>query len=309
MTWALAVRPDNVGQGKSAGDGPASTAVGVGLKPAHYRALLRDRPPLDFLEIHVENYMGAGGPPHRYLREVAGLYPLSFHGVSLSLGGVDPLNESRLRRWRELVDLYGPVLVSEHVAWSGHGGYVLHDLLPVPYTEECLRVLCEHIEQMQSALGRHVLIENPARYLEFTSSTMEEVDFLVEATARTGCRLLLDLNNVFVSSCNQCEDAGVYLDRIPPHLVEEIHLAGHSIASTESGEIRIDDHGSRVSEPVWQLYSDAIAQMGPRPTLIEWDTDVPPIEVLLSEAARAREITASTLALDSIPSTPHAHAL
>ncbi|MEX2124930.1 MAG: DUF692 domain-containing protein [Woeseia sp.] len=300
-------RLDGIERRTSSGFGPMSAAVGIGLKPAHYHALLADRPPLDFLEVHTENYMGAGGPPHRYLTELAERYALSFHGVSLSLGGADPLCRSRLTRWRELVDRYEPALVSEHVAWSSHGGYTLHDLLPIPYTEESLRTLCEHIEQMQNVLGRHVLIENPARYLEFNDSTMAEAEFLVEATARTGCRLLLDLNNVFVSTCNQGEDAGRYLAGIPGHLVEQIHLAGHAINTVDDDQIRIDDHGSPVSDPVWQLYSDTLARIGPRPTLIEWDTDVPDIGVLLGEAECAREIAGAAPARDSTRRI-HAHA-
>jgi len=300
------VRPENIERRTSSGFGPISAAVGIGLKPAHYRALLKDRPPLDFLELHTENYMGAGGPPHRYLAELAELYPLSFHGVGLSLGGADPLSRSHLTRWRELVERYQPALVSEHVAWSSCDGYALHDLLPIPYTEESLRILCEHVDQMQSSLGRHVLIENPSRYLEFNDSTMAEADFLVEATARTGCRLLLDLNNVFVSTCNQCEDASLYLSRIPGHLVDEIHLAGHSINTTDAGQIRVDDHGSPVCDAVWQLYNDMVAKIGPRPTLIEWDTDVPDVGVLLGEAEHAREVAASS-AHSSLRSIKHAH--
>lgn len=252
--------------------------------------------------------MGAGGPPHRYLAELAERYPLSFHGVGLSLGGAEPLRRDHLARWRELVNRYEPALVSEHVAWSSHAGYALHDLLPVPYTEESLRTLCENIEQMQEVLDRHILIENPSRYLEFNDSTMAETDFLVEAAVRTGCRLLLDLNNVFVSACNQGEDPGLYLARIPGNLVEQIHLAGHSVNTVEDNRIRIDDHGSRVSDPVWQLYRDTVARIGARPTLIEWDTDVPGIEVLLGEAERAREAVAAAPAHCPTGNKRHAHA-
>lgn len=302
------MRPESVERRASSGFGPISAAAGIGLKPAHYRALLTDRPPLGFLELHTENYMSAGGPPHRYLAALAEHYPLSFHGVGLSLGGADPLRHSHLERWRELVDRYCPALVSEHVAWSSHDGCALHDLLPIPYTEESLRVLCQHIEEMQTALGRHILIENPSRYLEFVGSDTAEPEFLVEAAARTGCRLLLDLNNVFVSACNQDEDASLYLARIPGHLVEEIHLAGHSINTVDGGQLRIDDHGSPVSDPVWQLYRDTVARIGRRPTLIEWDTNVPEIGVLLGEAKRADEAAAAASAHDSIQSKRYAHA-
>lgn len=299
------MRPETVKRRASSGFGPMSAAVGIGLKPAHYHALLTDLPPLDFLEVHTENYMGAGGPPHRYLAAVAERYALSFHGVGLSLGGTSRLRRSHLTRWRELVERYQPALVSEHVAWSSHGGHALHDLLPIPYTEESLRTLCGHIDQMQDALGRHVLIENPARYLEFNDSTMAEAEFLVEATTRTGCRLLLDLNNVFVSACNQGEDARPYLTRIPGHLVEQIHLAGHSINAVANEGIRIDDHGSPISDPVWQLYRETVACIGTRPTLIEWDTDVPDLGVLLDEADRAREVAAAA-AHDVIERKRHA---
>lgn len=291
----------------SIGFRPMSASVGIGLKPAHYHALLTELPPLDFLELHTENYMGAGGPPHRYIAELAGRYPLSFHGVGLSLGGTDSLNPCHLTRWRELVDRYQPVMVSEHVAWSSNGGCALHDLLPIPYTEESLRTLCEHVEQMQDALGRHVLLENPSRYLEFNGSMMEEAEFLVEAAARSGCGLLLDLNNVFVSACNLGEDASLYVASIPGRLVEEIHLAGHSINSVGNERIRIDDHGSRVSDAVWQLYGDTVASIGPRPTLIEWDKDVPDLDVLLDEASRARDFASGASAHESIRSNEHAH--
>lgn len=302
----MAVGSESVEPKTSSGFDPISAVVGIGLKPAHYRALLTNRPALDFLEVHTENYMGAGGSPHRYLAELAELYPLSFHGVGLSLGGAEPLSRRHLTRWRELVDRYQPVLVSEHVAWSNHGGYMLHDLLPVPYTEESLRTLCENIDQMQNALGRHVLIENPSSYLQFKDSIMAEAEFLVEATERTGCRLLLDLNNVFVSACNQGEDTSLYLTLIPGHLVEEIHLAGHSIEITDGGQVRIDDHGSPVCDAVWQLYRDAVATIGARPTLIEWDNDVPSIDVLLGEAKHAREVAVATSAHTSFRSRQHA---
>ncbi len=276
---------------------PVPAAAGIGLKPTHYAELLERRPSLAFLEIHTENYMGAGGPPHRWLEALANVYPLSFHGVGASLGGVDPLDQRHLARWRELVDRYEPALISEHVAWTGHAGTALHDLLPVPYTTEALNLLCEHIDAMQSALERQILIENPSRYLDFQQSEMTETEFLVAAARRTGCRLLLDINNVYVSACNQDEDARRYLAEIPGELVAEIHLAGHAIRTTDSGhELRIDDHGSRVCADVWRLYDETIERIGARPTLIEWDTNVPALDELLDEAARADAVAASALA-------------
>jgi uncharacterized protein (UPF0276 family) len=269
---------------------PAIT--GIGLKPDYYRDLLETRPDVGFLEVHAENYMGAGGPPHRYLQALGEHYPLSFHGVGASLGGTDPLDAAHLARWRELVDRYAPLFVSEHVAWTGHAGIALHDLLPLPYTEEALKVLCEHIDAMQDALGRKILIENPSRYLDFAHSTIPETEFLIAAAERTGCGLLLDINNVYVSARNQDEDAREYLANIPAGLVEEIHLAGHSVQTTATGhELRIDDHGRRVCAEVWQLYAETIACCGSRPTLIEWDTNVPALDELLAEARHANALT------------------
>jgi len=277
--------------------------AGIGLKPDHYVEILDTRPSVGFLEVHTENYMGAGGPPHRYLEALADIYPLSFHGVGASLGGVDPLDPLHLTRWRELVDRYEPALISEHVAWTGHAGRTLHDLLPVPYTAEALDVLCEHIDVMQTTLGREILIENPSRYLDFVESEMAETEFLIEAARRTGCRLLLDINNVFVSASNQDEDADAYLAEIPGELVAEVHLAGHAVRTTESGhELRIDDHGSRVCTDVWRLYAETIERIGARPTLIEWDTNVPALDELLDEACRADAVATDALAAIEDPS-------
>ena len=275
---------------------PMPARAGIGLKPEHYRTRLEDGPDIGFLELHVENYMGAGGPPHRYLTALAERYPLSFHGVGASLGGVSPLDRDHLSRWRELADRYGPLLVSEHVAWTSYAGHALHDLLPLPYTSEALDVLCIHIDEMQSVLGRQILIENPSRYVDFAASEMDEAEFLTAAARRTGCKLLLDVNNAYVSARNQNDSAGAYLERIPADLVGEIHLAGHTVQRTASGhELRIDDHGSQVCEDVWQLYADTIARIGPRPTLIEWDTNVPALAVLLAEADRADTVAAAAL--------------
>jgi len=279
--------------------------AGIGLKPAHYRGLLETEPDVGFLELHIENYMGAGGPPHRYLEALAEIYPLSFHGVGASLGGVSPLNHNHLARWRALVDHYDPLLVSEHVAWTSYAGQALHDLLPLPYTREALDVLCAHIDAMQTALGRTILIENPSRYLDFAANDMPETEFLIAAARRTGCGLLLDINNVYVSTCNQAEDARTYLAAIPDDLVGELHLAGHSVETTPTGQtLRIDDHGSRVCEDVWTLYTETIARIGSRPTLIEWDTNVPSLTELVAQAHRADLQAASVLSQD--PELTHA---
>ncbi len=265
--------------------------VGIGLKPAHYADVLSGDPALGFLEVHTENYMGRGGPPHRYLERLAERYPLSFHGVGLSLGGSERLDAGHLRNWRALVDRYSPALISEHVAWSSFGGTAFHDLLPLPYTREALDALCRNIDQMQEALCRRILIENPSRYLDFVGSDMPEPDFLVAAATRTGCGLLLDINNVYVSTRNQGEDARDWLAAVPIDLVGEIHLAGHTVEQTADGEVLIDDHGSAVAADVWTLYAETIARCRDCPTLIEWDTNVPALETLLCEASRAREIS------------------
>jgi uncharacterized protein (UPF0276 family) len=261
--------------------------AGIGLKASHYRALLETLPRLAFLEVHPENYMGAGGPPHRYLEALAGHYPLSFHGVGLSLGGAGPLDREHLRRWRALVDRYDPVFVSEHIAWAAHAGVVHHDLLPLPYTEESLGVVCDHVSAMQDALGRQVMVENPSTYLRFAHSTIPEPEFMLAVARRTGCRLLLDVNNVHVSARNHGFCARAWLAAVPGDLVGEIHLAGHAAVRLGDREVLVDDHGSRVRDAVWSLYRETVARIGARPTLIEWDTDVPALPVLLEEAARA----------------------
>lgn len=272
------------------GMGPVPASTGIGLKASHYRALLETRPSLSFLEVHPENYMGDGGPPHRYLEALAGHYPLSFHGVGLSLGGAGPLDREHLARWRVLVDRYSPALVSEHVAWSAHAGIAHHDLLPLPYTEESLVVLAGHVAEMQDALGRQVLLENPSSYLRFAWSAIPEHDFMVELARRSGCLLLLDINNVHVSARNHGFDPRVWLAAIPAGLVGEIHLAGHAGIMVGDREILIDDHGSRVRDEVWVLYRETVGRIGPRPTLIEWDTNVPDLAVLLAEARHADTI-------------------
>ncbi|MDE2072418.1 MAG: DUF692 domain-containing protein [Alphaproteobacteria bacterium] len=266
---------------------PIPAKAGIGVKPAHYRELLADRPSLPFIEVHTENYMGEGGPPHAYLEALAEIYPLSFHGVGMSLGGAEALDRGHLRRWRALVERYQPALVSEHIAWSRFGGLALHDLLPVPYTRQSLGIVRNHIDAMQTALGRAILVENPSTYISFRESEIAEPEFLVEVARRSGCRLLLDINNVYVSAHNHGFDPRNWLSRVPGDLVGEIHLAGHSLIRDGDFTIRVDDHGSHVCPDVWGLYAETVARIGPRPTLIEWDTDVPELAVLLEEARRA----------------------
>lgn len=282
--------PGRHGITASCGTGPVPASAGIGLKASHYAALLETRPALPFLEVHPENYMGAGGPPHRYLKALAAHYPLSFHGVGMSLGGADPLDRDHLALWRHLVDAYTPVLVSEHIAWSVHAGIAHHDLLPLPYTEESLSVVAGHVAKMQDALSRQIMVENPSTYLRFAHSTIPEPEFLVELARRTGCLLLLDINNVVVSAHNHGFDPRHWLASIPGALVGEIHLAGHTAIEAGGRRILIDDHGSRVSDTVWTLYAETVDRIGGRPTLIEWDTDVPPLPVLLAEAQTAAMI-------------------
>lgn len=266
---------------------------GVGLKPAHLPAIFETAPDLGFFEIHAENYMGEGGPPHRWLGLIRQDYPISLHGVGLSIGGAGPLDRDHLRRLRGLIDRYQPGLFSEHLAWSSHETGFLNDLLPVPYTDTTLGRVASHIHQVQETLGRQMLLENPSTYLRFAESTWDEVDFIAELSRRTGCGLLLDVNNVMVTCTNQLWDPRAYIARYPLDRVQEIHLAGHARDEDEAGRpLLIDSHDRPVSDPVWQLYAQTIALTGPLPTLIEWDNAVPDWEVLLAEAGRADAVMA-----------------
>jgi uncharacterized protein (UPF0276 family) len=262
--------------------------AGVGLKPEHVGDIFRDARGVEFFEVHAENYMGDGGPPHRLLSAVRDRFALSLHGVGLSIGGAKPLDREHLARLQRLVALYRPGLFSEHLAWSSHNEVYLNDLLPIPYDEATLDRVCSHIDQVQNVLGIRMLLENPSTYVWFESGTMTEIEFLSEIVARTDCRLLLDVNNVQVSAINLRFDAAEYIDRFPIAYVEEIHLGGHSEDRDEDGsELLIDAHGSPVAFPVWKLYEKALERTGPVPTLIEWDNDVPPFAILAAEAARA----------------------
>jgi uncharacterized protein (UPF0276 family) len=262
-------------------------AAGIGLRFQHHQAVRGTQPPIAWLEAHTENYFG-GGPSIRMLESIRRDYPVSLHGVGLSLGSADGLDAAHLARVREVVERIDPGLVSEHLSWSVAGGTYLADLLPLPLTEEALALFCRHVAQAQDFLQRRLLIENPSSYLRYAHSTIPECDFLAEVASRTGCGILCDVNNIYVSACNHGWDASGYLAALPEAAVGEIHLAGHSVRQLEGGQVlRIDDHGSRVSEAVWSLYEEALARFGPVPTLIEWDNDVPPLAVLLDEAALA----------------------
>jgi uncharacterized protein (UPF0276 family) len=254
--------------------------AGVGFKPQHFAEILVDPGAPAFFEIHAENYMGAGGPPHAQLTALRERFALSIHGVGLSIGAPGPL------------DRYQPESFSEHLAWSSHGGAFLNDLLPLPYTEETLARVASHIAETQDALGRVMLIENPATYVRFASSTIPETEFLAEIVRRTGCGLLLDVNNVHVCAVNHGFDADDYLDSFPIAHAREIHLAGHDQDASPGEPLLIDAHGSTVADPVWRLYERAIARLGPVATLIEWDNNVPEGPVLRAEADRADALIA-----------------
>ncbi|MEH6652658.1 DUF692 domain-containing protein [Loktanella salsilacus] len=264
--------------------------VGIGFKRSHFDALQATPNRLGFLEVHAENYMGDGGPPHAQLMKLRADYALSIHGVGLSIGGAGPLARDHLTRLKNLCDRYQPESFSEHLAWSSHSDAFLNDLLPLPYDDETLATVCEHIDQLQSAIGRPMLLENPSTYVTFETSTLAETDFLRAIVDRTGCGLLLDVNNVFVSCTNHRADPRAYLAAFPTQAVGEIHLGGHDEEELPSGPLLIDSHGAPVADPVWTLYAETMHRLGPRPTLIEWDTDVPALSVLLDEANRAADI-------------------
>lgn len=269
---------------------PIPASAGVGLKPQHFELILTQLPDIAWFEIHAENYMGAGGPMHKYLNAIRQNYPISIHGVGLSLGSATGLSTGHLNRLQHLVNRYEPGMVSEHLSWSRHRDTVLNDLLPVPYTKESLKIFSQNIDQMQMTLQRQILIENPSSYFELIDSDFTEHEFLVTLAKQSGCKLLLDVNNIYVSACNHGFDAKEYILSIDSTLVGEIHLAGHSVQQTQSGTVRIDDHGSTVCDAVWQLYQFTLAHIGNRPTLIEWDTDVPSWQVLNQQAQLAQQL-------------------
>lgn len=270
---------------------PART--GLGFKPQHFDAIAARPGAVGFYEIHAENLMGAGGAMHAMADALRQDHALSIHGVGLSIGGAQGLDRAHLERVRSVVRRWEPAQFSEHLAWSSHGAEWLNDLLPLPYTTATLATVCAHVDQVQEALGAAILLENPATYLTFSESTWAEADFLDEVARRTGCGLLLDVNNVFVSATNHRFDPRAYLAGFPLHRVGEIHLAGHATEALPGGPLLIDDHGRDVAEPVWALYATVIARTGPLPTLVEWDNDVPAFEVLLAEAQRAARILAT----------------
>ena len=265
-------------------------AAGIGLKPEHFRQVLEQRPPIGFFEVHAENYMGAGGPPHHWLARVRASYALSLHGVGLSLGGEEPPDAAHLDRLAALVARYQPASFSEHLAWCGHGGVFYNDLLPVPYDTPTLQRVCRHVAQVQEHLGLRMLLENPSTYLEHEGSDRSEAEFLGEVVRRTGCALLLDVNNAHVSAVNAGRDAMAFIDALPLQAVGEIHLAGHARDTDAAGApLLIDDHGSAIDPVVWDLFRQVLRRTGPVPVRIEWDNDVPPLHALLAQAAQAQD--------------------
>ncbi|MDH3370335.1 MAG: DUF692 domain-containing protein [Gammaproteobacteria bacterium] len=287
---ADAIMPDRV-------DSPIPAKAGIGLRAEHYREVTDSLPTVGWLEVHSENYFGDGGAPLEYLERAREHYPISLHGVGLSIGSCDPLNQRHLAKLKSLIQIYEPGLVSDHLSWSSVDGSYLNDLLPLPYTEEALRHFAERVQQVQDYLGREILIENPSSYLQYTHSTIPEWDFLDEVARISGCGILLDINNIHVSATNHGYDAQQYLRAIPANKVREMHLAGFTVNRYPEGEILIDTHNAPVADEVWALYNQAVKRLGNLPTLIEWDTDLPPLPVLLNEARRADEIMEKAHAL------------
>ncbi|MGB0934990.1 MAG: DUF692 domain-containing protein [Alphaproteobacteria bacterium] len=262
--------------------------IGISYKPQHFSEILEKQPAIDWLEVHSENYMVDGGPALKQLLKIREHYPISLHGVSLSLGSDEGLNQTHLKRLKALIDLVDPMFVSEHLSWSWHNGVYLNDLLPLPYTPNTLNIMAQHVMETQDYLGRQIFVENPSSYMTFPESTMQEPEFLIELADRSNCKLLFDVNNIYVSAHNNSFDAADYIRQIPPELIGQIHLAGHA----QRDGLRIDDHGSCVSDAVWALFEQTIAMHDSKtvPTLIEWDTNVPGLETLIAEAYKAQDI-------------------
>jgi uncharacterized protein (UPF0276 family) len=270
---------------------PLPARAGVGLKPEHVSDILECNADIGFFEVHAENYMGAGGMPHALLAAIREKYPLSLHGVGMSIGGDSMLSSDHLARFKAVMDRYQPGMISEHLAWSTHDDIYYNDLLPAPYTDATLTRVSDHIDEMQNYLGRQVLIENPSTYVTFAQSTWSEVDFIAEFAKRTGCGLLFDVNNVFVSATNHGYSPRDYIKAFPLHLVQEVHLAGHASAVDDQERLLlIDAHDRQVCDDVWALYELTLSLAGPLPSLIEWDAEVPDWPILAAEAARADEI-------------------
>lgn len=261
--------------------------IGIGLRTPHYRQILDEKPDIDYLEIHPENFMFSGGLLLDHLTSIRHLYPLSFHAVGLSLGSADGISKKHLKRIKRLITRFEPILISDHLSWSGTGGIYLPDLLPIPYNDESLNLFANHIDEAQNYLQRTLLIENPSTYLEYNTSTYSEAEFLTQLIKRTDAKLLLDINNIYVSCCNHGWDPIDYLNAIPYDAVQEIHLAGHSVYTDDSHHcLLLDTHDNLVCQEVWDLYRYAMRHINDAPTLIEWDSHLPDLEILLNEARK-----------------------
>lgn len=267
--------------------------AGIGLRTPHFHDIITTRPDIGWFEVHPENYFGKGGKHFYYLEQIRQDYPLSLHGVGLALGSTDELSLEHLSKIKNLIDRFQPDLISEHLCWSKIDNIHLNDLLPLPLTSESLKVMSQHIHQTQDFLGKQILIENISSYLQFAHSTIPEPEFLTELSQRTGCGILLDINNLFVNSYNHGWDALQYIQKIPPLIVKEIHLAGHTKNTYEKGSLLIDTHNHPVAEEVWELYRQSLSHFGKKPTLIEWDSDIPDLSILLKEAKHADTILES----------------
>lgn len=274
--------------------------AGVGLKAQHVDDILKTKADIGFFEVHAENYMGAGGIPHAQLSKIRENYPISVHGVGMSIGGSGNIDTDHLKRFKAVIDIYNPSLVSEHLAWSTHDDVFYNDLLPLPYTDETLANVVEHIDQVQTAIGRQILIENPSTYVTFKESHWSEVEFMSEVAKRSGCALLFDVNNVFISATNHGYKPRDYINAYPLHLVKEIHLAGHATDNDDHGDtLLIDAHDREICEDVWKLYELVLSKTGPLPSLIEWDNEVPAWDILANEAQKADVILRDLQAKDT----------
>lgn len=271
--------------------------TGLGLRAPHYQEVLERRPAVAWFEVHSENFFGEGGKALQTLLEIRQLYPISLHGVGLSLGSADELNWQYLKKLKSLIERVQPALVSDHLSWSSIHGQYFHDLLPLPYTEETLQHLCDRIDQIQHYLKRQILLENISRYLTYEHATFTEQDFLVALVKQSGCGLLLDVNNVYVSAANLQFDAQKYIQKLPPHAIQEIHLGGFSRRQIANREVLIDSHDQPIVPAVWDLYRYAIQQVGRKPTIIEWDANLPALETLYLQAFRAEKIMRETYAI------------
>ena len=268
--------------------------TGIGLRPAHYSEFLEKQPGVAWVEVHSENYFGDGGKPLRTLEKVRANYPVSLHGVSLSLGSADELNWQHLKQLRDLIRHIDPCLVSDHMSWSSLNGQYLHDLLPLPYTEEAIEHVVTRIQTVQDFLNRQILIENISNYVQFANSAMSEQDFLCEVARKSGCGILLDINNIYVSATNLNYNPETYFSALPPGLVQEIHLAGFTTTMLDDREILVDSHSRPVVPAVWDLYRKSVEVLGRKPTIIEWDSDLPSLDTLCLEAYRAEKIMRET---------------